>query len=97
MVNERGFGEGTAGNFWAIVGALSIFSGPLFGWISDKLGRKIGMMIVYGLFTISYALVAADLPNFFYMHLYVFLVCLYGASRQSCLLRLEIMLVLKKR
>ncbi len=65
MVNERGFGEGTAGNFWAIVGALSIFSGPLFGWISDKLGRKIGIMIVYGLFTISYALVAIDLPNSF--------------------------------
>ena len=65
MINERGFGEGTAGKFWAVVGALSVFSGPLFGWISDKLGRKTGMMIVYGLFTISYVLVAADLPNSF--------------------------------
>lgn len=63
MVSERGFGEGTAGQFWAVVGALSVFSGPLFGWISDKIGRKTGMMMVYGLFTISYALVAADLPN----------------------------------
>lgn len=76
MVNERGFGEGTAGNFWAIVGALSIFSGPLFGWISDKLGRRVGMMIVYGLFTISYALVAADLPNSF---LYAS-ICIFGLS-----------------
>jgi MFS family permease len=65
MINERGFGEETAGQFWAVVGALSIFSGPLFGWISDKLGRKTGMMIVYGLFTLSYALVAANLPNAF--------------------------------
>jgi MFS family permease len=65
MVNERGFGEGTAGSFWAVVGALSIFSGPLFGWLSDKLGRKTGMMIVYALFTISYSLVAANLPNTF--------------------------------
>lgn len=65
MVNERGFGEGTAGQFWAVVGALSVFSGPLFGWISDKLGRKTAMMIVYGLFTISYGLAAGSLPNSF--------------------------------
>ena len=65
MVNERGFGENTAGTFWAVVGGLSVFSGPLFGWLSDRLGRKIGMMVVYTLFTISYVLVAADLPNSF--------------------------------
>jgi MFS family permease len=65
MVNERGFGENTAGTFWAVVGGLSIFSGPLFGWLSDRLGRKTGMMLVFTLFTISYALVAADLPNSF--------------------------------
>jgi len=65
LINERGFGEETAGQFWAVVGALSVFSGPLFGWISDKLGRKTGMMIVYGLFTLSYALAAANLPNSF--------------------------------
>jgi MFS family permease len=63
MVNERGFGESTAGTFWAVVGGLSIFSGPLFGWLSDKLGRKIGMMVVYALFTVAYTLVAANLPN----------------------------------
>lgn len=73
MVNERGFGENTAGNFWAAVGALSIFSGPLFGWLSDRLGRKIGMMLVYGLFTISYALVASNLPNpFLYASIGIF-------------------------
>ena len=65
LVNERGFGEDTAGTFWAVVGGLSIFSGPLFGWLSDRLGRKIGLMVVYGLFTISYVLVAADLPDSF--------------------------------
>lgn len=65
MVNERGFGEDSAGTFWAIVGGLSIFSGPLFGWLSDRLGRKAGMMAVYSLFTIAYVLVGADLPNHF--------------------------------
>ncbi len=65
MINERGFGENTAGTFWAVVGGLSIFSGPLFGWLSDRLGRKTGMILVYTLFTISYVLVAAKLSNLF--------------------------------
>ncbi|MCF8114150.1 MAG: MFS transporter [Desulfotignum sp.] len=65
LVDERGFGEGTAGTFWAVVGALSIFSGPLFGWLSDRLGRKITIIGVYILFTLSYALAGADLPNGF--------------------------------
>ncbi|WP_457553870.1 MFS transporter [Desulfobacula sp.] len=73
MVNERGFGEGTAGTFWAVVGGLSLFSGPLFGWLSDRLGRKMGMMVVYTLFTISYALVAANLPDpFLYASIGIF-------------------------
>lgn len=63
MVNERGFGENTAGTFWAIVGGLSIFSGPIFGWLSDRLGRKTGMITVYSLFTLAYGLVAAGLPD----------------------------------
>ncbi|MBT3388196.1 MAG: MFS transporter [Desulfobacula sp.] len=73
MINERGFGENTAGTFWAVVGGLSIFSGPLFGWLSDRLGRKIGMMLVFTLFTISYILVAANLPNpFLYASIGIF-------------------------
>ncbi|MDX9785828.1 MAG: MFS transporter [Desulfobacterales bacterium] len=62
MVKERGFGESTAGAFWAVVGGLSIFSGPLFGWVSDRFGRKAGLMVVFTLFTLSYVLVAAELP-----------------------------------
>jgi MFS family permease len=73
MVNERGFGEGTAGTFWAVVGGLSVLSGPLFGGLSDRLGRKAGMMLVYTLFTIAYTLVAADLPNpFLYVSIGIF-------------------------
>lgn len=65
MVNERGFGENTAGTFWAVIGGLSILSGPLFGSLSDRLGRKVGMIVVYILFTISYILAAANLSNLF--------------------------------
>ena len=63
LVSVRGFDEKVAGNIWAIIGILSIISAPLFGWISDKLGRKVAMIIVYSLFTICYLLVAFDLSN----------------------------------
>ena len=73
LVSERGFGENTAGLFWSVVGGLSIFSGPLFGFLSDRLGRKIGMIVVYMLFAFSYALVAMDLPNpFLYASIAIF-------------------------
>ncbi len=64
LVDERGYAEEVAGTFWAVVGALSVFSGPLFGWVSDRLGRKTGMIVVYCLFTLSYTLVAVQLPAY---------------------------------
>ena len=74
LVNERGMSEGLAGNFWAVVGFLSLFSGPVFGSISDKLGRKTGMVIVFAVQSLAYLLVASGLPGMF---LYVS-IFLYG-------------------
>jgi len=65
LVKERGFSESAAGNFWAWVGLLSLFSGPVFGTLSDKLGRKAGLMIVFFLQMLSYLLVASGLPGLF--------------------------------
>ncbi|RLB87926.1 MAG: MFS transporter, partial [Deltaproteobacteria bacterium] len=65
LVNDHGFGEGAAGSFWAVVGALSIFSGPLFGGLSDRIGRRKGLMMAYILFAIAYTLAAAPLPKLF--------------------------------
>jgi predicted MFS family arabinose efflux permease len=62
LVDEYGFSEQVAGNFWAVVGALSIFSGPLFGWLSDRLGRRTGMLVVFSFFTTAYGLVWVQLP-----------------------------------
>ncbi|MGC1454054.1 MAG: MFS transporter [Nitrospirota bacterium] len=65
LVKERGFSETIAGNFWSWVGLLSLVSGPVFGTLSDRLGRKAGLMIVFSLQTLAYLLVAANLPPLF--------------------------------
>ena len=73
MVDEHHFAEDTAGKFWAVVGALSIISGPLFGWLSDKFSRRLGMMIVFLLFTVSYSFAALGLSDvFLYASIIVF-------------------------
>ncbi|HEX8947807.1 MAG TPA: MFS transporter [Dissulfurispiraceae bacterium] len=63
LVKERGFSEFAAGNFWAWVGLLSLFSGPVFGTLSDKLGRKAGLIIVFSFQMLAYLLAASRLPD----------------------------------
>ena len=53
--------------FWAILGFLSLFSGPVFGSLSDRLGRKKGFIIVFSVQMTSYLLIASGLSG----------VCLY--------------------
>ncbi len=65
LVKDRGFPEAIAGNFWAILGFLSLFSGPVFGALSDKLGRKKGFIIVFSLQMTSYLLIASGLSDVF--------------------------------
>ncbi len=65
LVRERGFSESLAGNFWMWVGFLSLFSGPVFGTLSDRIGRKAGLMIVFSLQAASYLLIATRLPGTF--------------------------------
>jgi MFS family permease len=65
LVKERGLSEALAGTFWSAVGFLSLFSGPVFGSISDKLGRKAGMVIVFSIQFLAYLLVASGLPGIF--------------------------------
>lgn len=65
LVKERGFSESLAGNFWSIVGLLSLLSGPVFGILSDKLGRKTGFILVFSFQFLAYLLVATGLPGVF--------------------------------
>ena len=55
-------------------GVLSLFSGPIFGTLSDRMGRRAGLMIVFAAQCLAYLLAAAPLaPAFLYVS-----VCLFG-------------------
>jgi MFS family permease len=62
LVKEHGFSEAIAGTFWSAIGFLSLFSGPVFGTLSDRLGRRAGLAIVFAIQATAYALVALPLP-----------------------------------
>ncbi|HET8564320.1 MAG TPA: MFS transporter [Candidatus Binatia bacterium] len=79
LVKERGLSEAIAGNFWSWVGFLSLFSGPVFGTLSDRIGRKGGLMIVFALQMLAYLLIAANLPDLFlYLSIGFFGVCAWS-------------------
>lgn len=63
LVQERGFSEDTAGRFWFWVGFLSLFSGPVFGALSDRAGRRIGLAAVFLLHGCAYLLAGLALPE----------------------------------
>jgi sugar phosphate permease len=44
---EAGYTKEAAGNLWAVVGWISIFCGLIWGTISDLVGRKVGLALVY--------------------------------------------------
>ncbi len=79
LVQERGLSEATAGNFWFWVGFLSLFSGPVFGTLSDHLGRKRALILVFGLQGMAYGLVAFELPlGFLYLSIFLFGICAWS-------------------
>lgn len=73
LVRDRGFSEAVAGNFWAWIGFLSLFSGPVFGSLSDRIGRKAGLIVVFSFMMSSYLLFASGMPGFFlYLSIFLF-------------------------
>lgn len=53
---EIGLSKGQSGGMWALAGSLSIFSAAMWGSISDLLGRKYGLFLVYLVTAVSYSL-----------------------------------------
>lgn len=61
MIEEYGFVEASAGLFWSWVGLFSLASGVLFGTLSDRIGRKGGLMAVYAVQTLAYLLAGSGI------------------------------------
>jgi len=68
LIQEHGFSEAEAGSFWSLVGGLSLLSGPVFGVLSDRFGRKYTLAIVFAIQTTAYLLVSRPMsPPFLYL------------------------------
>lgn len=65
MVQDHGYPETAAGTFWSWVGLLSLVSGPLFGAVSDKFGRRVGLALVFSIQAAAYLLAALPLSGMF--------------------------------
>ncbi len=74
LVQEWGMSEALAGNFWAWAGFLSIFSGPVFGTLSDRFGRKQTLVAVFAIQAMAYLFIALHMGDLF---LYLSIAC-YG-------------------
>ncbi|MCX8107908.1 MAG: MFS transporter [Verrucomicrobiae bacterium] len=56
LVKEVGFSNAMAGNLWFLTGVVSGASGYIWGALSDKWGRRTGLVIVFALQGISFLL-----------------------------------------
>ena len=79
LVNDHGFSEKDAGGFWMLVGVLSLLSGPVFGAISDRFSRRVALVIVYSMHSVSYLFAALGISK---LMLYMS-VCLFGLGAWS--------------
>jgi MFS family permease len=52
-----------SGTFWAMLGVTSLFSGPFFGAVSDRIGRYATLTILFGLQACAHALLFFSLPS----------------------------------
>ncbi|MBT3702378.1 MAG: MFS transporter [Alphaproteobacteria bacterium] len=79
MEQDFTFSRDHAGQVWAWIGFFSIFSGALFGFLSDHLGRRNGMIIAFGVLGLAYFLVSM---NFGLAGLYIS-IALFGFAAWS--------------
>jgi len=79
LVAEHDYSEATAGQFWSWVGFFSLFSGVLFGTLSDKIGRRLGLLLVFVIQTVAYLLAGSG----FGVVALVLSVVLYGVTAWS--------------
>ncbi len=55
LVKEGGLSAEAAGRLWGLAGALSLGSGLVWGAVADRIGKRFGLAIVFGLHAASFA------------------------------------------
>jgi sugar phosphate permease len=58
LTKEMGVSSVSAGRIFSVLGIFSIFCGVIYGWISDILGRRTGLMMGYLTLAFSYLIFA---------------------------------------
>lgn len=58
LIKEVGLPERTAGFLWSLTGGLGIFSGFVWGALSDRIGRRAGFFLVFSLQGTGFILLA---------------------------------------
>jgi len=58
LIQENGFSPSQAGALWAMIGALIIIGGILWGLLSDRIGRKYALALAYLVLATMYGLFA---------------------------------------
>jgi MFS family permease len=79
LIAEGGYTQGQAGRLFMLMGWFSLLCGLIWGWVSDVLGRRAALVIVYLIHAVAFALFAlCKLPTGF-----TFSAILYGLSAWS--------------
>ncbi len=79
LTKERGVEFGKAGFYFSALGFLSIFCGVVYGWISDRIGRRNAMAMAYLALAVSYMLLTFPRLGLWYL----FSLAIYGISAFS--------------
>jgi len=58
----------TIGHIWSLMGSLSIFSGLIWGWASDRWGRRNALLAVFALHAISFSIFAMAHPAWTFIY-----------------------------
>jgi sugar phosphate permease len=64
LSGEAGFLKEDAGFFLALIGGASVLSGLVWGWISDRIGRKYSLAMVFGIQALSYIIFGMERSPF---------------------------------
>lgn len=79
LTKERGMEFGKVGLYFSVLGFLSIFCGVVYGWISDRMGRRNAIIMAYLALAVSYMLLTFPKTGLWY----VISLAIYGISAFS--------------